>query len=75
MISASTVYLDDVSAALFRKCNMKSLYDKMNMEMLMRNINRLEWAADTTDDPKWRKEHLNQRKYVITLLLKRFENL
>ena len=54
---------------------MKSPYDKMNMEMLMRNINRLEWAADTTDDPKWRREHLRQRKYLITLLLKRFENL
>ena len=54
---------------------MTCVYDKMNMEMLMRNINRLEWAADTDDDPKWRIEHLRQRKYFITLLLKRFENL
>ena len=35
MISASTVYLDDVSAALFRKGNM----DKMNMKEFDGNWN------------------------------------
>ena len=47
-------------------------YDKMNLTNLVRNMHRLEWAADTDDDPLWRKEHLYQRKYVINLILQKF---
>lgn len=47
-------------------------FEKMNMYWLIRNINRLEWASDTTDDPKWRKQHLQSREYCIKLLLERF---
>ena len=49
-----------------------SSYDKMKMKDLVRQINRLEWAADTTDDYKWRKHHLSERLYCIRLLLDRF---
>ena len=55
----------------FKVCKMNN-YDKMNLTNLVRNMHRLEWAADTTDDPKWRIEHLNQRKYVINLILQKF---
>jgi hypothetical protein len=47
-------------------------YDKMRMTQLVQNIHRLEWAADTTDDPKWRKIHLYYRDYCIRLLLEKF---
>jgi hypothetical protein len=47
-------------------------YDKMNLTNLVRNMHRLEWAADTDDDPNWVIHHLNQRKYVINLILQKF---
>lgn len=47
-------------------------FEKMNMYWLIRNIHRLEWAADTTDDSEWRKQHLSNRKYCIQLLLDKF---
>ncbi len=47
-------------------------YEKMNMTQLMRHINRLEWAANTEEDYKWKKVHLYYREGCIQLLLKRF---
>jgi hypothetical protein len=52
-----------------------SYYDKMKMKDLVRQINRLEWAADTTDDYEWQKYHLSERLYCIRLLLDRFNSL
>jgi len=47
-------------------------FDKMKMEYIVRNIHRLEWAAETTPDYLWRKAHLLNRKNFIEALLKRF---
>lgn len=55
----------------FNVCYMNN-YDRMDLTKLVRNMHRLEWAADTTDDHLWREEHLSQRDYVIALILKKF---
>lgn len=47
-------------------------YEKMKMTQLVHHINRLEWAADTTKDYKWRKVHIQQRQFLIELLLEKF---
>ena len=44
----------------------------MSMEYIVRQIHRCEWAADTTDDYKWAKQHLINREYFIRLLLDKF---
>ena len=45
---------------------------KDTMEYIVRQIHRLEWAADTTDDCLWQKQHLRNREYFINLLLEKF---
>jgi len=50
------------------------LMKNMSMEYIVRQIHRLEWAAETTPDYKWRKHHLYDREYFIKLLLEKFSN-
>ena len=47
-------------------------YDKMKITQLVRHINRLEWAAETTDDYKWAKQHQSERQYCIDILISKF---
>jgi hypothetical protein len=51
---------------------MPSVYDKMTITQLVRNINRLEWAAETTDDYKWAKHYRSERQWCIDILISKF---
>jgi hypothetical protein len=48
-----------------------SSYRKMSTTELKHQFHRLNWAAATTDDPQWAKQHRRQAALVQSILKER----
>ena len=46
-------------------------WEDQSTAALKRHVDRLEWAADTTDDPLWRKQHLKDRETCLRIIAER----